>query len=101
VNERKKEIGTLRMIGASKKTIYQLFLLKALFLGISGGIAGYIVGTLAGLILGPYLAGMVVQPVYIYLLWSVILSIIIAFAGTIIPAYMAAKIDPHTNLQEA
>jgi putative ABC transport system permease protein len=101
VNERKKEIGILRMIGASKSTVYQLFLLKALFLGISGGLSGYILGTLAGMILGPYLAGIFVQPVYMYLLWSLILSIIISLAGTIIPSYMAAKIDPHTNLQEA
>lgn len=101
VNERKKEIGILRMMGASKKTVYQLFLLKAIFLGISGGIAGYIFGTIAGVILGPYLAGIVVQPVYIYALWSLGLSVVIAFAGTLMPAYMAAKIDPYTNLQEA
>lgn len=101
VNERKKEIGILRMIGASKSTVYQLFLLKAVFLGISGGLTGYILGTLAGVILGPYLAGIFVQPVYMYLLWSLILSVIISLAGTIIPSYMAAKIDPHTNLQEA
>jgi putative ABC transport system permease protein len=101
VNERKKEIGILRMIGASKKTIYQLFLLKAIFLGISGGLSGYILGTLAGVVLGPYLAGIFVQPVYMYLLWSLILSVIISLAGTIIPSYLAAQIDPHTNLQEA
>jgi putative ABC transport system permease protein len=101
VNERKKEIGILRMIGASKSTVYQLFLLKAIFLGISGGLSGYILGTLAGVVLGPYLAGISVQPVYMYLLWSLILSVIISLAGTIIPSYMAAKIDPHTNLQEA
>ncbi|MFA4864935.1 MAG: FtsX-like permease family protein, partial [Bacteroidales bacterium] len=101
VNERKKEIGILRMIGASKSTVYQLFLLKAIFLGISGGLTGYILGTLAGVILGPYLAGILVQPVYMYLLWSMILSVMISLAGTIIPSYMAAKIDPHTNLQEA
>lgn len=101
VNERKKEIGILRMIGASKSTVYKLFILKAVFLGISGGLTGYILGTLAGVILGPYLAGIIVQPVYAYLLWSLVLSVIISLAGTIIPSYMAAKIDPHANLQEA
>lgn len=100
VNERKKEIGVLRMMGASKSTVYQLFLIKSIFLGIIGGIAGFIVGTLASVILGPYLANITVEPVYIYLLWSVILSVIISLAGTIIPAYIAAKIDPNTNLQE-
>lgn len=100
VNERKKEIGVLRMMGASKSNVYRLFLTKALFLGIIGGVIGYIVGTLASVILGPYLANITVTPVYIYLLWSVILSVIISISGTIIPAYMAAKIDPNTNLQE-
>jgi len=100
VNERKKEIGVLRMMGASKSNVYRLFLTKALFLGIIGGVIGYIVGTLASVILGPYLANITVTPVYIYLLWSIILSVIISISGTIIPAYMAAKIDPNTNLQE-
>ena len=89
------------MMGASKSIVYQLFLYKSIFLGIIGGIAGYILGTLAGVILGPYLAGMTVMPVYTYLVWSLGLSIVIGVAGAMIPAYMAAKIDPHTNLQEA
>ena len=61
VNERRKEIGILRMMGASKRIVYQLFIYKSVFLGITGGLAGYVLGTLAGVILGPYLAGMVVQ----------------------------------------
>lgn len=101
VNERKKEIGVLRMMGATKGTVYQLFLYKSIFLGITGGVAGFILGTLAGVILGPYLAGITVLPVYIYILWSLIISVVIGVAGAMIPAYMAAKIDPHTNLQEA
>ena len=101
VNERKKEIGILRMMGASKGIVYQLFLYKSIFLGIIGGIAGYVLGTLTAVVLGPYLAGMSVLPVYIYLLWSLVISVVIGTVGALIPAYMAAKIDPHTNLQEA
>jgi len=100
VNERKREIGILSMMGAERMTIYKMFLLKALLLGIAGGILGFLLGTLAGVILGPYLAGIVVKPLYIYLLWSVILSITIALAGSLIPTYLAAKFDPHSNLQE-
>ena len=100
VNERHKEIGILRMIGASKGMIYKLFLLKALFLGLTGGILGYVIGTVAGVILGPYLAGITVQPLYLYLIWSLALSVLISLTGTLIPAYLASKIDPHTNLQE-
>ncbi len=100
VNERKREIGILRMMGAERMTIYEMFLLKALLLGIAGGILGFLLGTLAGVILGPYLAGIVVKPVYIYLLWSILLSITISLAGSVIPTYLAARFDPHSNLQE-
>ena len=100
VNERKREIGILRMMGAERSTIYKMFLLKALILGIAGGILGYLLGTLAGVVLGPYLAGIIVKPVYIYLLWSILLSVAISLAGSFFPTYLAAKFDPHTNLQE-
>jgi putative ABC transport system permease protein len=100
VNERKREIGILRMMGAGRSTIYKMFLLKALILGIAGGILGFLIGTLAGVVLGPYLAGIVVKPLYMYLLWSVLLSVAISLTGSLIPTYLAAKFDPHANLQE-
>ncbi|MEI7725074.1 MAG: FtsX-like permease family protein [Bacteroidota bacterium] len=100
VNERKREIGILRMMGAERAIIYKIFLLKALILGIAGGILGFLLGTLAGVVLGPYLAGIIVKPVYLYLLWSVLLSVAISLAGSLIPTYLAAKFDPHNNLQE-
>ena len=100
VNERKREIGILRMMGAGRSTIYRMFLLKALILGIAGGILGFLLGTLAGVVLGPYLAGIVVKPVYMYLLWSILLSVAISLTGSLIPTYLAAKFDPHSNLQE-
>ena len=100
VNERKREIGILRMMGAERSTIYKMFLLKALILGVAGGILGFLLGTIAGVVLGPYLAGILVKPVYLYLLWSVLLSVSISLAGSLIPTYLAAKFDPHNNLQE-
>jgi len=100
VNERKREIGILRMMGAERSTIYKMFLLKALILGVAGGVLGFILGTLAGVILGPYLAGIIVKPLYIYLLWSILLSVTISLAGSLFPTYLAAKFDPHSNLQE-
>lgn len=100
VNERKREIGILRMMGADRATIYKMFLLKSLILGIAGGILGYALGTLAGVVLGPFLAGIVVKPLYMYLLWSVLLSVLISLTGSLFPTYLAAKFDPHSNLQE-
>ncbi len=100
VNERRKEIGVLRMIGAKKSQIYYLLLVKASILGIIGGILGYVLGTIAALLLSPYLANLPVNPVPIFLLWSILISTCIALIGSSIPAYLAGKIDPFVNMQE-
>ena len=100
VNERRKEIGILRMIGARKSSIYGMLIGKALILGIVGGVLGYVIGTVAGVILGPELAGLNVPPVPIYLLWAVLLSIAAAILGSILPAWRAARIEPFANMQE-
>jgi len=100
VNERKKEIGILRMIGYHKRHIYYLLVLKALIMGIIGGIAGFIFGTLVAVWLGPKFIGIEVSPIYMYLLLSIALSMLISVVGSIIPAYMAGKIEPFSNMQE-
>jgi putative ABC transport system permease protein len=100
VNERRKEIGVLRMMGARKSQVYYLLLMKAAVLGILGGILGYIIGTVAALVLGPYLADLQVNPVPVFLVWSVLISTGIALIGSSIPAYLAGKFDPFINMQE-
>ncbi len=100
VNERKKEIGILLMIGTPKSSIYTMLLVKATILGLVGGVLGYAIGTIAGVILGPQLAGIMVRPVPVFLVWSILLSIVIAILGSLLPAYLAAKIEPFTIMQE-
>jgi len=100
VNERRKEIGILRLIGAPKSDIYGMLLGKAVILGVVGGVLGYLLGTVAGVIMGPELAGLDVPPVPIYLLWAVLLSVAAAVLGSIIPAWLAARIEPFANMQE-
>jgi len=100
VNERKKEIGILLMIGTPKSGIYTMLLVKATILGLVGGVLGYAIGTIAGVILGPQLAGIMVRPVPVFLVWSIVLSIVIAILGSLLPAYLAAKIEPFTIMQE-
>ena len=100
VNERKKEIGILLMVGTPKSSIYTMLLVKATILGLVGGILGYAIGTIAGVILGPQLAGIIVRPVPVFLVWSIVLSIVIAILGSLVPAYLAAKIEPFAIMQE-
>ena len=100
VNERRKEIGILRMIGYHKRHIYYILILKAIIMGLVGGIAGYIVGTFSAIWLGPEFAGIEVGPIYILLLFSIVFAVTISILGSIIPAYLAGKIEPFSNMQE-
>lgn len=100
VNERRKEIGILRMMGYSRRKIHLLLISKAIFLGLVGGILGYLIGTLAGVFLGPYLAGIDVKPVPVLFAWSLLIAVIIAVIGSIIPAWLAGKIEPFSTMQE-
>lgn len=100
VEERRKEIGTLITIGWARRHIYWMFFAKAVILGLAGGVLGYLVGTIAAVILGPYLAGLKIDPVLNYLWWSIAVAVVIALIGSWYPTYRAARIDPAIIMQE-
>jgi putative ABC transport system permease protein len=100
VFERRREIGTLMALGAGSSLVLKMFLLKALLLGLGGGIAGYILGTILAVALGPKLAGIVVLPMPTLVLWAIGISVAIAIAASYFPARRAAKLDPCSTLQE-
>lgn len=100
VSERKKEIGTLVALGASPRTILKIFLKKALFLGILGGLGGYILGTLVAVILGPFIAGIAVFPMFYLFFTAVSISVLITLIASYFPARYATKLDPSTSLRD-
>jgi putative ABC transport system permease protein len=100
VEERRRELGILITLGATRWTVYRLFLAKAVVLGFLGGVGGYLLGTLSALILGPELAGLTVQPLPIYLIWSLLIAVAIALLGSWFPIHRATRLDPALVLQE-
>jgi putative ABC transport system permease protein len=100
VFERRREIGTLMALGAGSSVILKMFLLKALLLGLAGGVCGYILGTVLAVALGPRLAGVPVLPMPVLVLWAIGISVAIALAASFFPARRAARLDPCTTLQE-
>lgn len=99
VQERTKEIGILRSIGASKRDVSRVFNAETLIIGLSAGVLGIVVTVLLNIPINriiDHLAGvddvaqLPVQGALILVLISVVLTLI---AG-LIPARTAAKKDP-------
>ena len=100
VYERRREIGIYMAMGANSSWILKLFLLKALIIGLAGGVFGYILGSVLAMILGPRIAGVTVLPLPMYALYSVVISTVIAFAASAVPAINATKVDPSLIMKE-
>jgi putative ABC transport system permease protein len=100
VFERRREIGTLMALGAGSAVVLRMFLLKAVWLGLAGGVGGYVLGTGLAAILGPSLAGVPVLPMLAPLFWAVGVAVAVCVAATYLPARRAAQLDPSAALQE-
>ncbi len=100
VYERRREIGIYMSMGANSPWILKLFLLKALIIGLAGGIVGYILGSALAVFLGPRIAGVPVLPLPMYALYSVAISTVIALAASALPAFNATNVDPSLIMKE-
>ena len=105
VLERKKEIGILRAIGASRRNISQVFNAETFIIGGCAGLIGIGLSLLLlipGNMLIHYVAGSnevsaVLPPVPAVIL--IALSIVLTLLGGLIPSRKAAKSDPVTALR--
>ncbi|MEO6696188.1 MAG: FtsX-like permease family protein [Ignavibacteria bacterium] len=109
VLEKTQSIGTLKSLGASNRGIMGIFLIDGLLIGITGIILGNILGlglcyleikykffSLPDIY---YLKSVpiLIQPEHIVMI-SVI-TIILTFIATLIPSYLASKLDPVKSLR--
>jgi putative ABC transport system permease protein len=87
-------------LGAGSSLVLRIFLLKALLLGLAGGIGGFTIGTVLAVTLGPKLAGVPVLPMPILATLAVGISTGIALLASFFPAWRAARLDPCATFQE-
>ena len=98
VMERRKEIGTMKALGASQKQIRNLFLLESSLIGFVGGCVGVVLALFVGFLITFFAnIAFLVDPMTILeiLLFSMGIGTI---SGTF-PAVEAAKVDPMVALR--
>jgi putative ABC transport system permease protein len=93
VNERTREIGICKAIGAKKNTILVQFLTESVTICMLGGIVGIILGILLGNLVGLVLQSGFILP-WIWMILGLVFTFIIGLAAGIYPAYKAANLDP-------
>ncbi len=94
VNERIKEIGLLRALGASRRQITLLFLLEAAVLSGLGGIAGMLAGLGIAWLLHFFIPALPVSISWNYVILAEIIAIITGMIAGLVPARRAAALPP-------
>lgn len=93
VMERRREIGTMKAVGASEHEIRDIYLVESAIVGLVGGVLGLALAAAIGLAL-MYLAGLpfVFDPLAIW--GSLAFSIVVGLVSGTLPAMDAARVDP-------
>jgi putative ABC transport system permease protein len=101
VNRRKSEIGIFRAIGYRQSKIIQIILTEAFLLSVVAGFIGYLGGFVIFQLLssGGKEIGQIAVVSLILLPVSLLLSVAMAMAGSLIPAWQAAHLEPAESLK--
>ncbi len=94
VNERTREIGLLRALGASRRQILGLFLGEATILAAIGGFSGLVFGLGSAQLLNLLLPALPVHTPWLYVLLAEVSAILIGLLAGVLPARRAARLDP-------
>jgi putative ABC transport system permease protein len=93
VNERTREIGVSKALGATKRVIRIQFLTESTTICVMGGIVGIIMGVLVGNIVGVFLHTPFIMP-WVWIIFGFIFTFIIGIAAGIYPAILASNLNP-------
>ncbi len=98
VNERTKEIGTLKAIGATNVDVLLLFLFESSYTGVIGGIIGGAVGFVLGRGIG-YYVGIEINVSAFLMLFVVGFALFTSILAGAWPAWQASLLDPVVALR--
>jgi putative ABC transport system permease protein len=111
VNERKREIGIIRAIGATKAAIFKLVLYESTMISVISGLIGMLIG---GIMLKLFqrsivfylkllnIPFMLPPPELIVILaaGAIAIALLMGISGSTYPAFIAVRIDPHETMKQ-
>ena len=106
VNERYREIGTMKCLGALDYFIIELFILESGFQGLVGSVIGAVVGVGFILLKSWYTYGLrlfgwlAYDELFLYVGLGIAGGVLLAVIGAIFPAYRAAQMQPADAMRE-
>ena len=108
VNERRREIGLLRAIGANHRFIFKLFLAESGIIGVAGGLIGVVFAVLFVHLFRIYLMASAKLPLLLppllslsgFMLACLVMALILALPALLHPAVRASRLDPATAMRE-
>jgi putative ABC transport system permease protein len=93
--ERRNDVGMMKAIGGSARSVLNLFLTEAVVLGFAGGLIGAAAGIVLSIVLGKAVFGVAAAPRLIVYPISVALTVIVAILGAY-PLRRLVNIRPAT-----
>lgn len=94
IRERSREIGLMKALGASEAEVQFLFLAESVIVGGIGGLLGCAAGGVLSQVIGLSIFGSTVGFHFIAVPVSVLVSVLIAFAGSLMPARLISRLHP-------
>jgi putative ABC transport system permease protein len=93
VHGRIREIGLLKMLGASPAQLLRLFIYEAALIGLIGGLIGYLIGLAAARAIGPWLIpGTQIELVWWHPLLAIATAVLCSVLATLYPAIYASRV---------
>ncbi len=108
VNERRREIGMLRAVGASRRFIFRLFLTESAILSLGGGVIGIILGACLLFLLKSWLMSALdismlfptLPGLFGFMAGCFFAALALVLPALLYPAIRASRLDPAVAMRE-
>jgi len=94
IMERSREIGLMKALGAANREVYLLFLSESAIVGVAGGLLGCLAGAGLSQVIGLSVFGSFISFSPIVLPVNIVISVLIALAGSLMPSRLITKLYP-------